>query len=89
MSDDIRQFVRDTVIRLSDSADDVSGETVLGASGLDLDSMSIAELAVLAEGEYGVDLAGEELAGLAEMTIDEFVADVVRRLGARAPERSG
>ncbi len=78
MIDEIRQFVVDEVTRLNDG-DDVSGATVLGGRGAGLESLSIAELAVLTENTYDIDLADEELEAIAEMTVDEFVTTIYRR----------
>jgi acyl carrier protein len=65
-----------------------SGALVLGPEGLDLESLAVAELAVRIEDEYGVRFGDEEAAGVAKMTVDEFVAAVAERAGLQ-PEPAG
>jgi acyl carrier protein len=64
------------------------GSLALGPEGLDLESLAVAELAVRIEDEYGVKFGDEEEAGLAKLTVDEFVAAVAER-AAQMPVHAG
>jgi len=60
----------------------VTGDTDLGPTGLDLESLALAELAIQVEDEFGVKFTDDDTETLALMTLDEFGAEVVRRMAA-------
>jgi acyl carrier protein len=59
----------------------ITGETVLGPEGLDLESLAVAELAVRLQDQYGVKLQEEEMFELAGATIDQMAAVIDSRIG--------
>lgn len=81
MERQVRQFVlgKARFVLGDDIPDDLPGDTLLGPGGLDLDSLSLAEIAVLAEQEFGIQITEEELDGQAELTLDAFCALVAGR----------
>lgn len=85
----MRDNVRDRALRelawLGYDVSAVDGRAKLGRDGLALESMAVAELAVLMEEEFHVDLEGIDLDVLSDMTLDDFVAEVVRRHEANRP----
>ncbi|KJS51995.1 phosphopantetheine-binding-protein, partial [Streptomyces rubellomurinus subsp. indigoferus] len=53
-------------------------------AGLDLESLALAELSVQIEDEFGITFDLDEMETTALMTLDQFTADVVRRIDAPA-----
>lgn len=86
MDTEIREFVLSALKEMNYDVSDVTGETDLGPAGLDLESLAVAELAVLVEDHFGVKFSDEDAAELALMTLDEFTAEVARRIGVPASE---
>jgi acyl carrier protein len=62
---------------------DVGLETMIGPSGMDLDSLAVAELAARLEESFGVSFPEDEVEQLAIMTLGEF-ADAVAHLTVQA-----
>jgi acyl carrier protein len=79
MNDQVRDYVIASLQEMNYSTDGVDADTPLGPAGVDLESLSIAELGVRIEDEYGVRFADDEVEKVASMTIGEFVALVVER----------
>lgn len=86
MIEQIRQFVLDSLTDMNYSTDDIDGDTTLGPSGADLESLALAELAVRAEDRFGVAFDDDESETLAGMTVDEFCEAVAQRITS-APAR--
>jgi acyl carrier protein len=88
MSDDdtnqIRQFFLDSLTEMNYSTDGIDDDTALGPAGADLESLSLAELAVRVEDRFGVRFDDDEAEKLAGMTVGEFVAAVAERRSAAA-----
>ena len=84
MLDEIRQFVLDSLVDMNYSIDDVDDDTALGPAGADLESLSLAELAVRVEDRFGVRFDDDEAEKLAGMTVGEFIAAVAERRSAAA-----
>jgi acyl carrier protein len=59
----------------------ITGATVLGPEGLDLESLAVAELAVRLQDQYGVKLQEEEMFELAGASLDEMAAVIDSRIG--------
>jgi acyl carrier protein len=62
---------------------DVEGlddETTLGPSGVDLESLALADLAVRVEDRFGVKFGDDESEALALMTVGEFTTTVTERV---------
>ncbi|HEY3869851.1 MAG TPA: acyl carrier protein [Actinocrinis sp.] len=84
MRDEIRDFVISTLRTMNYDVSDVTGATMLGPAGLDLESLGLADLAVQIEERYGVQFELDDMEGTALMTLDEFSADVAARSAAGA-----
>jgi acyl carrier protein len=80
MEDEVRKFVVEAVRSMNYDVSDVAGDTDLGPAGLDLESLAIAELAVQVEDKFGVQFTDEDTTELPLMTLDEFAAEVVKRI---------
>lgn len=86
MIDSIRQFILGSLREMDYDVDDIDDNTELGPRGADLESLSLAELAIRVEDEYGVKFGEDEGEELAKMTVGEFCADVAARISmAKAP----
>ncbi|MEU9080159.1 phosphopantetheine-binding protein [Kitasatospora sp. NPDC048538] len=84
MQDRIREFVLASLTEMQYDVTDVTGDTDLGPAGLDLESLALAELSVQVEDEFGIKFDLDEMETTALMTLDEFTADVVKRIAATA-----
>jgi acyl carrier protein len=84
MTTQVRQFIVDALREMNYDVDDVTDETPLGATGLDLESLGIAELGLRVEDEYGVRFDDDDTEKMAVMTLGEFSADVAGRASAKA-----
>ncbi|MBM9509841.1 acyl carrier protein [Actinacidiphila acididurans] len=84
MHDEIRAFVVNAVRDMNYDVSEVTGDTDLGPAGLDLESLALAELAVLVEDEFGVTFGTDDMESTALMTLDQFVAEVVRQVDGAA-----
>jgi acyl carrier protein len=80
MEDEVREFVVEAVRSMNYDVTDVTGDTDLGPAGLDLESLAIAELAVQVEDKFGVAFTDEDTTELPLMTLNEFSAEVVKRI---------
>ncbi len=79
MKDEIRQFVIDSLTDMNYEVDGITDDDQLGPSGVDLESLALAELAVRVEDRFGVKFSEEEAEELAGMTVGEFCATVAER----------
>jgi acyl carrier protein len=84
MDQEIRQFVLASLKEMNYDVSEVTGDTDLGPAGLDLESLAVAELAVLVEDRFGVKFTDEDAEQLALMTLDEFTAEVSGRVAVLA-----
>jgi acyl carrier protein len=84
MRDQIREFVIAKLDEMNYDVAGVTGETVLGPAGLDLESLALADLAVQVEEEYKVKFELDDMESTALMTIDEFTAEVASRISGAA-----
>ncbi|HEV2343404.1 MAG TPA: acyl carrier protein [Actinocrinis sp.] len=84
MRDQIRDFIIAALREMNYDVSDVTGQTVLGPAGLDLESLALADLAVQVEEEYGVKFELDDMESTALMTIDEFTAEVDSRMNGTA-----
>jgi acyl carrier protein len=80
MTNDIRQFVIDSLAEMNYETDGIDENTMLGPAGADLESLALAELTVRVEDRFGVRFSEEEAEELAGMTVGEFCAAVASRL---------
>ncbi len=80
----VRDFVIDALADMNFETGEVTDATPLGEQGVELESLSFADLVMRLEEEYGVTYGDEEYESLPGMTLGGFVADVVRRIGSAA-----
>ncbi|GAA1939983.1 phosphopantetheine-binding protein [Kitasatospora viridis] len=89
MQERIHEFVLAALTEMSYDVSEVTGETDLGPAGLDLESLALADLSAQVEDEFGVKFNLDEMETTALMTLDQFTADVARRIAATAPTAAG
>lgn len=87
MDEEIRQFVINALKEMNYDVSDVTGDTDLGPAGLDVVSLSLAELALYIEDEFRVKFDEDEVDELSRMTLDEFAALVAGRVAAVASNK--
>jgi acyl carrier protein len=88
MHEHIRKFVLAALTEMNYDVSEVTGDTDLGPAGLDLESLALADLSVQVEDTFGIKFDLDEMEATALMTLDEFTADVARRVAA-APTAAG
>ncbi|HEX4705041.1 MAG TPA: acyl carrier protein [Pseudonocardiaceae bacterium] len=83
MTDEIRAFIVSSLLDMDLGYDiaEIENDTVLGPEGLDLESLTMADLAIRVEDRFGVKFGNDEAERLALMTVGEFVATVADRVG--------
>ncbi|GAB3070286.1 acyl carrier protein [Micromonospora schwarzwaldensis] len=79
MRDEVRTFVIDQLADMNYDVEDLDDGTTLGPSGVDLESLALADLAVRVEDRYGLKFADDESEKLALMTVGEFTTMVADR----------
>ena len=80
MSTPVRAFVVNTLDAMNLDTSDVTDTTPLGDGGMELESLTTAELVMQVEEEYGVKFSDDDVEGMQTMTVGDFVAEVERRL---------
>lgn len=83
MRDEVRTFVVQQLADMNYDVDDLDDDTTLGPSGIDLESLALADLAVRVEDRYGLKFADDESEKLALMTVGEFTTMVAQRVAAK------
>ena len=89
MEDEVREFVVGALREMNYDVSGVTGDTDLGPAGLDLESLAIADLAVQVEDKFGVKFTDDDTEQLALMTLDEFTAEIAKRVTAGAGRDAG
>jgi acyl carrier protein len=84
MQERIREFVVTALNGMNYDVSEVTGDTDLGPAGLDLESLALADLSVQVEDEFGVVFGTDDMEATALMTLDEFTAEVAKRLSGTA-----
>ncbi|MCP3760323.1 acyl carrier protein [Streptomyces sp. TBY4] len=79
MSTPVRAFVVNTLETMNLDTAGVTDATPIGDDGLELESLTIAELVMQVEEEYGVKFTDEDVEALQTLTIGEFTAQVEQR----------
>jgi len=82
VSTETREFVLDVLRELNYEVDGVTDATPLGDEGLELESLTLAEVTMRLEEKYDVQFTDEELEGLAKVTLGDFVSQIVDRATA-------
>jgi acyl carrier protein len=83
MIDTIRQFIFDSLREMDCDIEGINENSQLGPRGADLSSLSLAELALRVEDEYGLRFDEAEAEKLAGLTVGEFCAVVAERTSAK------
>lgn len=81
----IRQFIFSSLREMNYDTEGIDDDTTLGPRGADVASLSLVELAVRVEDEFGVKFSEEEAEELAGKTVGEFCAIVAERAAAAKP----
>jgi acyl carrier protein len=76
---EIRDFVIASLKEMNYDVGGIDDDTTLGPAGVDLESLSLAELAVRVEDRFKVKFGEDESEQLAMMSVGEFVATVTDR----------
>ncbi|MDD9382929.1 phosphopantetheine-binding protein [Streptomyces sp. ZAF1911] len=79
MSTPVRAFVVNTLETMNLDIAGVTDDTPIGDDGLELESLTTAELVMQVEEEYGVKFSDEDVEGLQTLTIGQFVSQVEQR----------
>lgn len=82
MSDTVYTFLVDALKNMNYDVTDVTGDTPLGSAGLDLESLSLAEIAIQVEETYGVKIDEDETEQLVLLTVSQLAAEIARRAAA-------
>ncbi|WP_436775352.1 acyl carrier protein [Yinghuangia sp. YIM S09857] len=78
MPADLREVMVDALRSMHFEVDSLTDETPLGDGGLELESLSLAEL-VMQLDEFGVEFTDDEMETLATMTFGQFAEEAARR----------
>jgi acyl carrier protein len=89
MNDEVHQAIVEVLGRMNYDVAGVTADTVLGAAGLDLESLAVAELALWAEDEYGSKFAEAEMEKFGAMTIAMLADEITRRARPTVAVRQG
>jgi acyl carrier protein len=84
MSDEVRTFVVSSLQDMNYDVEGLDDSTTLGPSGLDLESLALADLLMRVEDRYQIRFAEDESEELALMNVGEFTAAVAGRLAEPA-----
>ncbi|MEV1047518.1 acyl carrier protein [Streptomyces sp. NPDC049916] len=84
MSTEVEKFIIEALKNMNYDVTDVTGETPLGPAGLDLESLSVAEVAIQVEDTYGVKFEEDEMETVALFTVAGLVKEIVDRASATA-----
>ncbi|ATL31734.1 MULTISPECIES: acyl carrier protein [Streptomyces] len=84
MSAEVEKFIIEALQNMNYDVSDVTGETPLGPAGLDLESLSVAEIAIQVEDTYGVKFEEDEMETVALLTVSGLVKEIVERASASA-----
>ncbi|MBU8861221.1 MULTISPECIES: acyl carrier protein [Micromonospora] len=84
MRDEVRTFVVEQLADMNYDVEELDDDTTLGPSGVDLESLALADLAVRVEDRYGLKFADDESEKLALMTVGEFTTMVADRVAANS-----
>ncbi|MFP8961055.1 acyl carrier protein [Streptomyces nanhaiensis] len=86
MSTPVRAFVVNTLEAMNLDTSGVADDTPLGDGGLELESLTTAELVMQVEEEYGVKFSDDDVEGMQGMTVGAFVAEVEGRMAQATAE---
>ncbi|MGW6207277.1 acyl carrier protein [Streptomyces sp. NPDC055089] len=84
MSTEVEKFIIEALANMNYDVSDVTGDTPLGPAGLDLESLSVAEVAIQVEDTYGVKFEEDEMETVALLTVAGLVKEIVDRVSTAA-----
>jgi acyl carrier protein len=84
MSEEIRSFVISSLQDMNYDVEGIEDDTTLGPSGLDLESLALADLLMRVEDRYQIRFAEHESEELALMDVGEFTTAVAQRIAEPA-----
>lgn len=82
VNDEVRQFVLGALNDMGYDANEADANTPMGPSGLELESLAVAEFSMLIEDTYRVKFGDDEMEALALMTISQLIDEIVVRMEA-------
>lgn len=82
MSTKVYEFLIDAFGKMNYDVSDVTPDTALGAAGLDLESLAVADVAIQIEDTFGVKFDEDEAERLAMMTVGDLANEVSTRAAA-------
>lgn len=82
--DEVTAFIIDALSNMNHDMSEVTADSSLGPAGLDLESLSVAEIAVQVEDTYGVRFTEDDMEGLALMSISDLADEIVKRVSVVA-----
>jgi acyl carrier protein len=80
----VETFVIEALKNMNYDVTEVTGDTPLGPAGLDLESLSVAEIAIQVEDEYGVKFEEDEMETVALLTVAGLAKEITDRTAAAA-----
>ncbi|MGW5560759.1 acyl carrier protein [Micromonospora sp. NPDC003944] len=87
MRAEVRAFVVEQLADMNYDVEGLDDDTTLGPSGVDLESLALADLSVRVEDRYGLTFADDESEQLALMTVGEFTAMVADRVAETTSDK--
>ncbi|MGC4869096.1 acyl carrier protein [Micromonospora sp. DT53] len=88
MRAEVRAFVVEQLVDMNYDVEGLDDDTTLGPSGVDLESLALADLAVRVEDRFGLTFADDESERLALMTVGEFTTMVANRVTEATSDRA-
>ena len=82
--DEVTRFIIDALSNMNHDMSEVTADSSLGPAGLDLESLSVAEIAVQVEDTYGVRFTEDDMEGLALMSISDLADEILKRVSVLA-----
>lgn len=88
MRAEVRAFVVEQLADMNYDVEGLDDDTTLGPSGVDLESLALADLSVRVEDRYGLTFADDESEQLALMTVGEFITMVANRVTGATSDKA-
>jgi acyl carrier protein len=85
-AEEVVSFAIESLAEMNFDIEGIDTETMIGPSGVDLDSLGVSELAIRIEDRFGVSFPEDEMEQLAIMSLGEFAEMVAQRMEQAQPE---
>lgn len=85
-AEEVVAFAIESLEEMNFDIEGIDTETMIGPSGVDLDSLGVSELAIRIEDRFGVSFPEDEMEQLAIMSLGEFAEMVAQRTVQAQPE---